>query len=104
MKRYSMVNKFTNWITNKRRRLAFKLALLRVRRTNRMVQRYGLRILKFCLKTMNRIGCPANKYQNETLKRVLKLYDEIVNKLDADVDRFRTYVWEDEGSENETVD
>lgn len=78
----------------KKAHLAFKLSIFKVRRTHKRMMKVRLRILKFCLYKVVKIGIPKNNEENETLKRIIAFYDETIKELNKDIDRCRQYVWD----------
>ena len=79
-------------VKNKVNRLKFKISIIRLKNAYKRMIKCDLRILKFCLYNMNKCGIPTNKYETESLKKMIDFYDETIKDLDASVDRFRSYL------------
>ena len=66
----------------------FNNSLRKVKSLHKKVLRQNLRILKFCLYRINKIGIPTNDTEIETLKRLITVYDETLKDLNKDIDRY----------------
>lgn len=75
-------------------KLQFKIAISQVKCIHKTLMKHRLHTLKFCLINIARIGIPTSKEENETLKRLLALYDDTIKDMDKDLNRSRNYLWD----------
>ena len=69
----------------------FTDSLRKVKSLHKKVLRQNLKIMKFCLYRINKIGIPTNETETETLKRLVSVYDETLKDLNKDIDRYSDY-------------
>lgn len=84
---------------NKKNALMFKLSVLKVKYTHWRLIKHYLKILKFCIRHLDRICIPTTKSQNELMKKLLTVYDETIADLDKSVDIYRKRVIHYQGEE-----
>ena len=77
-----------NWVN----KLKFKISIVKLENAYKRMIRCNLRILKFCLYSMNKRGIPTNNYETESLKNLIEFYDANIKDLDESVNRFRNYL------------
>ena len=56
--------------------------------------KYDLKVIKFCVKHMDKICVPINEKENEVMKKLLVAYDEAINSLNESVNIYRKRVVE----------
>ena len=71
----------------------FKWASFKLNRAYKNKIKFTIKTLKFYIYTMNKIGIPTNKSENEILKMFLASYDKMIESLNQDINRYRNYIW-----------
>jgi len=80
-------------LEDKRIELEFKASVRKAKRSIKKLIKQELKILKFCLYHMNRIGVPKNREQNEMLKLLLDSYNKVIVDLNENVKTYEHYIW-----------
>ena len=73
-------------------RLKFKISVFKVKRSHMKLVKHDLKILWFCIHHLNKICIPTNEAKNETMKRLLSVYDETIAELNKNVEIYRKRV------------
>ena len=76
--------------------LKFKLSVLRVKRAHWKAIKHRLKIVKFCIRHLDRICIPTSNAKNEAMKLLLSTYDETIKNLNKSVDIYRKRVYQDD--------
>jgi len=72
----------------------FKFSIFKLKCTHMRAIRYDIKILKFCVYNINKIGIPTNETNNESVKQLLSLYDKTIEKINGDIEKIRSYTWD----------
>lgn len=80
-----MLNKKIKW-------LQFRFGILRTKHSHWKLVKHYLKTLKFCLHYIHKIGAPTNDTEEETIKRLISLYDETIADISKDVEWVRRYL------------
>jgi hypothetical protein len=70
----------------------FMHACKKVKRAHNKVNAHRFKILRTCLKNMDRLGIPVTAEEKDLMARMIALYDETLLELGDDTKRFREYV------------
>ena len=76
----------------KKEHLKFTLNMFKVRRTHKKIIKMRLWILKRCIYEIIRIGNPKNNIEIKSLNQAIILYDNTVQELNNNIDRYRKLV------------
>jgi len=69
---------------------AFKFSIIKLKLNHNKLVRTRLKILKFCLKNISKYNIYlANENELDFLKKLLGLYDETIEELNKDLERYR---------------
>lgn len=74
--------------------LKFKIACFKVKHSTMKLVKCDIKILKYCIHHINKIGIPTNEHKNEMLKMLLACYDEAIKQINEDIEKYRSYVWQ----------
>ena len=80
-----MLNKKMYW-------LKFKFAVLRVKYSRMKLMECSFKILKSCIRELDKIGVPISEEENEAMKKLLSVYDNGITELNKSVDIYRKRV------------
>lgn len=76
-------------LSEKIKALRFRLSVFKVKHSHMKLLKYDLKILKFCMRYMNKICIPVTEAENETMKKLFSVYDETIAELNKNVDIYR---------------
>ena len=77
---------------DEKNRIEFVKACEKCKKTHAKVNDLRLKILKTCLKEMDAIGIPVTPEEKELMKKAIELYDQTLQELKDDANRFRGYL------------
>jgi hypothetical protein len=93
-----MGKKLKTKIKDKMVRCQFLHACSQARRAHNKVNAIRFKIIKTCLRDLNKAGFPATAEEKDLMSQMINLYDKTLSQLSEEVNRFRFYI----GDENET--
>ena len=70
----------------------FVKACERLKKQHAKVNDIRFKLLKACLKEMDEIGIPVTAEEKELMTHAIQLYDETLQELKDDANRFREYL------------
>ena len=89
---YEALKSCTKILTKKKNKIAFKIAVMKVKHSRRKLIWCYARIIKYCLSSIDEIGIPITDNECERLKEVLALYDSTMEEVNKSIDKYRKYV------------
>lgn len=89
-----IIYKLQLWILRLQVKWQFKFRIFKLTRSHMKVIKHDLKILRFCVCNIIKIGIPTSEANNESIKQLSALYYETIKKLNGDVDKISSYVWE----------
>ena len=75
-------------------RIKFRIACFRARHSHWKGVKLRLKILRYCLWNINKIGIPVSGEEKETVKMVVSFYEKTVTELYSDINRVKKYCTE----------
>ena len=82
------------WIVGFQVKWQFKFRVFKLTCSHMKLVKHDLKIIRFCVCNIIKIGIPTNEADNESIKQLSALYYETIKKLNGDVDKIVSYVWE----------
>jgi hypothetical protein len=89
-----IIYKLQLWIVGLQVKWQLKFKTFKLRCSHMKIVKHELKILRFCVCNIIKIGIPISETDNESIKQLSALYDETLKKLNGDVDKIRSYVWD----------
>ena len=87
-----MENKLKSKVKDQVIKLQFKAACKQVERRQNQLNNIRLGVLRRCLTNLEKCGFPVTNEEKEIVAEMISLYDETIQDLSKEIDRFRWYV------------
>ena len=81
-------------MSNKKSMMAFTHACGKLKRKHNKLNTVRIRIVRTYLRHLEKIGLPTTQEEKVLIVKMLQMYDETLDELRAEVNRFRMYVSE----------
>lgn len=80
-------------LKKKDKSIKIKFNISKIKRSHMKHMKLRLKILKFCIRYMNKICLPTNDIENEALQKLIYVYDETIKELNESVDIYRKRIY-----------
>ena len=84
-----MENKLKSKVKDQVIKLQFKAACRRVEKQQARINDVRMRVLRRCLTVLEKCGVPVSNEEKEIVAEMISLYDETIQDLSKEVDKFR---------------
>lgn len=69
--------------------LRFKFCVFKVKHSRMKLMEYNFKILKSCIRQLDKICIPASEAEEEVMKELLSIYDKTIEEISKSVDTYR---------------